>query len=475
LKDLKGKSIHIVGVSGMEGAAAAEFLLSKGARIIGHDFIARDRLKENFFSLHDYLDNQKKEQEWQKFMRTDPELRLGNNYLTDIEKADLIFVPQAWFRYDFNLKLKKLKGRIPFIGILDLYFSFSKARIVGVTGSCGKTTTTRLTYEIIRREKRALISGNDRDLPPVIDKAEKLGKDDYLILEISNRQLIDFNQAPEIGVITNLFPTHLDDHPSFKAYKYVKLNLIRSQSKDQKAVLNLDDEEVMDLSSYAPGRKFFFSLRREPERGSYLKRGQGYWIGEKEPVIKFDQVKIPGPHNRANILAAVTVAKIVGIKNRNIRNACYSFKGLKHRLEFVKAEDGVQYYNDSQSTNSLSTVAAIRSFKQPIILIAGGKAKPNPKDFNILAEEMMAAKNLKALFLIGQSAGQIKRELVRQSTEKERSGLRLKICRKLSEAVEEARRVARPSDIVLLSPASESFGEFKDYRERGREFKRLVR
>ncbi len=471
IKELKGKEIGVVGISGMEGYAAAKFLLEKGAKVIGHDFATKEELKNNFFTLRDYLSPAEREKQWDELQRLNLKLRLKEDYLTDIEKADLIMVSQAWFRYDFNNKLRHLRGKMDFIGILDLYFSFCPAKIIAITGSSGKTTTTQLIYNIVKKEKKALISGNDRDMPPVLDKIGELEKDDYLVLEVSNRQMIGFDYSPAISLITNLFPTHLDDHPTLKAYKYVKQNLIRYQKKSQFCILNYDDQEVLDLEPVTKAQPYYFSSEREPKQGSYLKDNQACWAGEKEPVLDFSRVKLPGQHNQANILAAIVVAKLVRISNRAIREAVYSFNGLAHRIEFVDEREGVKYYEDSQSTNPLSTIAAIKSFKEPIILIAGGKAKPNPEDFNIMAREISETENLKSLLLIGQSAGQIREELDQLTEKKEAS---CAIFRSLKEAVVQAKKIAKKGEIVLFSPGSESFGEFKDYRERGEKFKELV-
>jgi len=475
--DIKDKKVAVIGISGMEGYAAAKFLINKGVKVIGHDFATKEELKANFFNLRDYLSDQEKELQWQEFRKLKLKLRLKNQYLTDIKKADLIFLPQAWFRYSFNNKLKQLKKTQAkaFIGILDLYFSFCQGQIIGVTGSSGKTTTTQLIYNIVKTEKKALISGNDRKMLPVLDKIETLKEDDYLILEISNRQLIDFKYSPDISVITNLFPTHLDDHGSLKAYKYVKANLIRNQNKDQVAILNFDDREVMDMASQTKAKKYFFSLNKKPEQGSIKQDDKAIWLGAKdqpEEVLEFDKVNIPGEHNQANILVGVITGKLVGISNQAIAQAVYDFKGLEHRLELVAEKNGIKFYNDSQSTNPLSAIAAIKSFSKPIFLIVGGKRKPNPDDFDILAKETLQTSNVKQVLLIGEAAGQIKSSFKKFASEQEIQALVLSIFKDLKAAVKQAKELVGKGDIVLLSPSTESFGEFKDYRERGKKFKK---
>lgn len=396
LTDIKGKDVHIVGISGMEGWAAADFLSSKGAKIFGHDFAGQRQFKDNFFSLRDYLSSKEREEEWQKFNRLRIPLKLAPDYLEGIEKADLVFVPQSWFRYPFNDKIDRLKKKLNLIRILDLYFNFCPAKIIAITGSSGKSTTSRLAYLVLKTQRRTLLSGNDREAVPVLREAEQLTKDDYLVLEVSNRQLIDFHYSPDIAAIINIFPTHLDDHSDLAGYKRVKQNLIRNQGEGQYSIFNLDDSQVLALKLPTKAKKIYLSLKQKVENGGYKQGGWGYFSSEKEPVFSFDKLKIPGEHNQLNALTAAVIGKICQVNNRNIRKALYRFKGLKHRLEYLAKIDGRQFYEDSQSTNPLSTLAAINSFKKgQIILILGGKKKPNSADFDILADKSLADKNLK--------------------------------------------------------------------------------
>jgi UDP-N-acetylmuramoylalanine--D-glutamate ligase len=471
INSLKDKLVHIVGISGMEGWAAAEFLADKGVEIVGHDFVSKEDIKDNFFGLRDYLTDKEKEESWQRFKNFNFKINYKSDYLNKIEKADLIFLPQSWFRYDFNKLLKEIVLSKKIIGILDLYLSFCPATIIGITGSNGKSTTSRMAHLILKSEKKALLSGNDRENLPVLNKIESLNKEDYLILEISNRQLINFNGAIDIGLITNIFPTHIDDHGTFENYKQAKGNLIAGQNKNQKAIINFDDNKSSFLKELGEGEKYFFSRENRVKRGCYLEGDKIYCTQDDKPVFDIKKLKVPGSHNQENALAAICLAKTINISNDNIRNSLKNFKGAKHRLEFVAELRGVSYFNDSQSTNPGSTVVGLNSFDQPIILIAGGKSKPNSKDFDILAKEIEVNKNIKKVFLIGESADQMTKvfndnNLDNQITEK---------CLDLEVAFKRSNLISKRGDVVLLSPATESFGEFSDYRDRGNTFKQLVK
>ncbi len=468
---LENKIIHVVGISGMEGWAAAKFLIGKGAKVIGHDFTDQADIKQNFYNLRDYLNHRQKEREWGKFDNLDIEINYKDEYLKGIDEADMIFLPQSWFRYDFNNPIKKIKEKVKTIGILDLYIRFTKAKVVGITGSNGKSTTSQLVYRIIKNNRKTLLSGNDRESLPVLDKVESLRGEDCLVLEISNRQLIDFDLSVDIGLITNIFPTHLDDHGSYENYKQAKANLIANQTPDQKAIINQDDSNSAYLKNIGKGDKYLFSRNQEVAKGCYLKEGRVYFSGQREPVFEVSKLKVPGSHNQENALGAACAAKLMEIDNEDISRALYSFKGSKHRLEYVGEIEGASYYNDSQSTNPGSTVVGIRSFDSPVIIIVGGKAKPNLKDYQVLLDEIKQNKNIKKVLLIGEAGHQLV-----GLNDKDPILQELMVnCNKLKEAMIEAKSITESGDIVLMSPGAESFGEFRDYRHRGERFKELFK
>src|SRR3990172_225004 len=266
LEELKSKqNIHIVGAAGIEGAAIAVFLFEQGIQnVILHDFSKKEEFESSFKNSRSYLTPKKAKESYERLISTNYKIYYQDNYLKNIEKADLIFISQGWYRYEANRRLKALKVKIPFSSVTELYFKLSPCPIIGITGTVGKSTTTRLIYEMIKKcERLAYLCGNDRDNPPVLDKLLKLSKNAYLVLEISNRQLIDLKYSPHIAVVTNIFPNHPDDHKNFSEYIKIKSNIVRYQTKKDFAVLNADNKETREFKNLTAAKAYFFSLKEE--------------------------------------------------------------------------------------------------------------------------------------------------------------------------------------------------------------------
>jgi len=477
LKDFLGKNIHIIGVSGMEGLAVFRFLSKYNISAILHDFSSNlDELKQSLWVYHDYLSNQEKQKIWHDILDEKRNLQLKDKYLKDIKKADLIFVPQSWFRYPINEPLKKLQGEIQFLQLTDLYFKFFPGTIIGVTGSSGKSTTSALIYHLIKdiKGRKVWLSGNDRANPPVLEKIEEANKNDILILEISNRQLIGLRYSPNIAVVTTISPTHIDDHSTFSEYVNIKKNIVRYQKPFDLAILNKDNEFVKEFANFTKADVLWFGTLKRGFRGAFLdSENLVFNLDKKEKIIKKSELKIPGIHNVLNALASSLVAKKLGLKTEEIASKLKTFKGLKHRLELVGEINGVEFYNDSQATNPEAAEAAIEAFNKPKIIIAGGKSKPNAEDFREWLDSMWDS-NVKALFLIGEAQNQIYEVYKEILEEREKSDFIIKKCNNLDRAFKETIKLVKRGDVVLLSPACESFGEFRDYRERGERFKELV-
>lgn len=459
LKNLKSKqNIHIVGAAGIEGAAVACFLADQNIKNVTlHDFSEKSEFESNFKNSRDYLSPKKSQETYHKLINTDYKIYFKPDYLKDIEKADLIFVSQGWHRYESNQKLKELKGKIPFSSVTELYFQLSPCPIIGITGTVGKSTTTRLIYEMLKTcgpkgapfgGQKPYLSGNDRDNPPVLDKLLKLPKSAYLILEISNRQLIDLNYSPHIAVVTNIFPNHLDDHGSFKNYITAKSNIVRHQKKDDFAVLNAQNLVCRNFAKMTKAKVVFYSAGK-----------------------KLDKLKLIGRHNLSNIAAADTVGEILELSQSCRQKTFINFKPLKHRLQKIAQVRGVIYIEDSQSTNPNSTISAIDALKdKKIVLIAGGfRPKFEISEFSGMVEAF-SSPQIKKAFLIGKIAPILLKEHLRLKGGQNQ----VEICADLAEAVKKSGWSAKKGEVVLLSPGVESFGEFKDYRERGEKFKQLV-
>lgn len=464
----------------MEGLAIFRFFKKHKIKAILHDFSSGlDELKQSFWSSNDYLSEKEKEKIWQEILEEKQNLQLKNNYLKDIEKADLIFVPQSWFRYSQNEPLKRIKKKIPFCQITELYFKFFPGIIIGVTGSSGKSTTCALIFHLLKNLKGrdVWLSGNDRQNPPVLHKIEKAKKNDILILEISNRQLIDLKCSPKIAVLATISPTHLDDHKDFKEYLEVKKNIIRYQKPNDLAILNYENKYTRSFAKETKAQVLWFGLHWQKKlSGAFLKKDELVFNLQKtEKIIRAKELQLRGSHNILNCLSSSLVAKKIGLRTQEISQKLKEFTGLKHRLELVGKINGAEFYNDSQATNPQAAQAAIETFPgKEKIVIAGGKAKPNPADFREWLSAMWE-NQVKALFLIGEAKDQIEnvfKEIVKKGQKPE---LKMEKCTNLEEAVKKAISKIKDKTVVLMSPACESFGEFKDYRERGNQFRELIK
>lgn len=475
----KKKNIHIVGAAGIEGSAIAYFLANLGIENVTlHDFSSKKDFEESFKSSRDYLTPQKALAAYERLIDAGYKIHFKDNYLKDIEKADLIFISQGWFRYESNKKLKCLEGKIPFSSVTELYFKLSPCPIIGITGTVGKSTTTRLIYRMLKScGKKAYISGNDRDNPPVLDRLLNFSKDAYLVLEVSNRQLINLNYSPHIAVVTNVLPNHPDDHKNFFEYVKVKSNIVAHQKEKDFAILNADNKEASKFKKLTPAEVFFFSVEKERKNGAYFKDNI-VWLsigGSKGKLIETKKIKLPGKHNLLNIMAALLVGQCLKLDKRCIAKTLSDFKGLKHRLEFVAQKNKISFYEDSQSSSPYSTTSAIEAFtgKKMILIMGGYRANAKESDYSQTASNFFMPQ-VKAVFLIGRVAPVIQNEYFRQKRTRAHGPDIIRDCQILPKAMIEAAKIASPGDAVVLSPGAESFGEFKDYRERGDKFKNLI-
>ena len=406
LKDLKNKNIHIVGIGSAEGSAVGEFLISQGVKsITGHDFSEEKDFEKIFNNTHLSLKPKERKEALEKLLSSPIKINYKKDYLRDIEKADIIFVSQVWFKYPQNLPtLQKLKDKgLPFKTITNLYFELAPCPIIGITGANGKTTTARLINNIFKiwmkkNDKKAYFAGNDRQNVQVLDKLSEMTKDDVLILEISSTQLLlNSKISPHIGVITNITPNHLDDHGSFENYIEAKKNLIRYQGAGDWAVLNWDDVQSRKFVKSIKSKAFLFSRKEELEEGCFVKsekivinardtkRPIGHLVSSNV-ICNINDIKIPGGHNLENALAAVSAAFLYGVDLKIIKEGITSYVGTKHRLKLLYNANGVKYYDDTQATTPEATMKGLDSFGEEIILIAGGDNKG--MDYRRLAEKI---------------------------------------------------------------------------------------
>jgi UDP-N-acetylmuramoylalanine--D-glutamate ligase len=354
---------------------------------------------------------------------------------------------------------------IPIFSEIEVAFWLTDAKIVGITGSNGKTTTTTLVGEILKEDKKESQIGGNIGIP-FSSLVEGVSKEGIIVLELSSFQLERIEEfKPYVSVVLNITADHLDRYPDLKSYVDAKLRIFENQREADFAVLNADDKNSMELALYSSSKKVFFSTQKELQFGTFVKEGMLLYKmnGKEEKIIDTEDIEIKGPHNLSNASAACAICAILEVNPLSMREVLKRFKGVEHRLEEVTTLSGVRFVNDSKATNVDSVWYALQSVPDPIILIAGGKDKGG--DFTKLRD--LVKKRVKALLLIGEAKEKIHdalSDLV--STFYSDS---------LEEAVELSFKKAEAGDTVLLSPACASFDMFKDYQHRGEVFKSSVK
>ena len=358
--------------------------------------------------------------------------------------------------YNNPMVMRALEKKIPVITEVELAYLISDAPIIGITGSNGKTTTTTMIAEVLTAGgQNGLLSGNIGF--PASQVAQDAGETDTLVMELSSFQLMGIEAFhPEIAVITNLMPTHLDYHGSFEEYVAAKWNIQKNMTASDYVVLNFNQDLAKELAKKTAAKVLPFSTKEKVD-GAYLDGDVLTFRGEA--IMKASELGVPGSHNVENALATIAVAKLRGIDNQVIRETLAHFGGVKHRLQYVGEINQVKFYNDSKSTNILATQKALSGFdNSKVILIAGGLDRGN--EFDELVPDI---KGLKKMVILGESAARVKRA----ADQAEVSYLDASDIR---DATRKAFSVAEPGDIVLLSPANASWDMYKNFEVRGDEF-----
>ncbi len=379
--------------------------------------------------------------------------------------AELVVVSPGVPLDGAQLAPARLRG-IPVIGELELGWRASEAEAIAITGTNGKTTTTALTGALLARQGRpVLVAGNIGT--PLAAEAARVPADSRLVLEVSSFQLETIETfRPRVAAVLNVTPDHLDRHGTLAAYAAAKARIFENQEPGDLAVLNDDDPGARALAASVRADLIWFSRRRELPRGVFVHDG---WLvarleGTAELIGPVSEITLRGAHNVENVLAATACARWLGVPPTVIREGIAAFRAVAHRIEFVRELDGVAYYNDSKGTNVESTIKALESFSEPVVLIAGGKGKG--QDFGPLARAARGRVTLTVL--IGEDAPRMAQAL-------ESEGLAVARCASLAAALEAARTAASSGAVVLLSPACASFDMFDNYEHRGDVFKQLVR
>ena len=450
LSSLRGKTAAVLGI-GVSNTPLIELLCRNGVQVIACDKKSREDLGERAKQLE----------------ALGAHLQLGEGYLDDL-RADVVFRTPG-MRPDVPALLEaKARGSIV-TSEMEIFFEVCPCTIIGVTGSDGKTTTTSIIAEMLRAAGKTVYLGGNIGHPLLCD-ADRMRSEDYAVLELSSFQLMTMERSPHIAVVTNLAPNHLDMHRDMAEYVAAKENIFRHQRPGDIAVFNADNGITAEQSSRAVGRSRLFSRQSEPRDGVFL-RGEDIvcrsTAGERVIMTTAD-IKIPGVHNVENYMAAIAAVDGL-VPDDIIRDFARSFGGVEHRIELVRTYKGVRYYNDSIASSPSRTIAGLRSFREKVILIAGGYDKHIP--FDVLGPEVTA--HVKLLVLCGATAEKI-RAAVEAAPDYGPGHPEILEVTPFRAAVEAARDRAVSGDVVTLSPACAAFDQFKNFAERGKTFKEIV-
>lgn len=358
---------------------------------------------------------------------------------------DVIFRSPGFYRFSPMFIKAETAGAV-ISSATKLFFELCPAKIIGVTGTKGKGTTTTLIYEILKSSgKKAYLAGNIGK--PMLKLLPKLKETDWVCLELSSFQLQDLTRSPHLAVVLNVTSEHLDVHKNTNEYRLAKTNILKYQQAADHAVLNADYPVTKKLAELTPAKIHWFSRRRLS--------------------LDVSRIKLRGEHNRENIAAAMTAASLAGAPEKIITKTVYQFGGLEHRLEKVRTVGGVAFYNDSFSTTPETAIAAIKSFSEPMTLILGGSEKGS--NYRQLGRVIVKTNNLTNLILIGKMAPRIR------AAAKSFGGRIVAGLTNMETIVKTARQISRPGSVVVLSPACASFDMFKNYKDRGEQFKLWVK
>lgn len=446
-KAMEGRRVTVVGLA-RSGVAASRLLLALGARVTGTDAKPAEALPVEARALG----------------AAGVRLFLGGHPPEAFADADLVVVSPG-VPTELDILAACRRRGVPVIGELELAFRVTEAEVIAVTGTNGKTTTTALVGALLAGGLRPVMIGGNIGRPL---SAEALGfpPDGIAVAEVSSFQLETIETfSPRVAALLNLTPDHLDRHSDFEAYARAKARIFLNQSAEDWAVVNADDPGASALADRAVrARRIGFSRLGPVPEGAFVRDG---WItlalgGRDTAIAPIAEIFLRGPHNLENVLAATACSAWAGLPSERLRAAIKAFRGVAHRLEWVRELDGIAFYNDSKGTNVDATLKALASFEEPIVLIAGGRDKG--QEFAPLTAA--ARGRVKAAVLIGEGRPKLRAALAPVTRVVEAGGM--------AEAVAEAQRLAAPGEVVLLSPACASFDMFRDYEERGEVFKALV-
>lgn len=449
---IRNRKVAIIGL-GVSNIPLLSYLHDLGGKITVFDNRTIDNIDK---SIMDIITN------------NNIEFSFGKNNLSKLNGFDIIFRSPTC-RADWPELVKEAKRGAIITSEIEMLMELCPGTIIGVTGSDGKTTTTSLIYEIVKKQGFNCYLGGNIGIP-LFTKIQEMKPTDMVILELSSFQLMNIHTSPNIAVITNISPNHLDFHKSYEEYIESKKNIFKYQNEDGILVLNYDNELTRECAKEAKGKVIFFSRENKLADGVILDEDIIKVCNNKlrKHILNTKDLLLRGKHNYENVCAAISATLEIASTENQIE-AVTKFKGVKHRLEFVKELNGVKWYNDSIGTSPTRTIAGLNAFNEKIVLIAGGYDKH--LDYTPIAKPIL--ENVSALILMGQTSKKIK-EAVENEMETEQKQIEIYECDTLQETVNVAKKVAKKGEVVLFSPASASFDMYKNFEERGDKFKTIV-
>lgn len=453
-RDYRGRRVTVLGLGSFGGGVGAvQFLVKQGALVTVSDQRSESDLAESLAALQSSPPSQ---------------LHLGEYHAADFTDAELLVVNPAIRRDHPWLKLAQDAG-IPFTSEINLFWQHQRGKILAVTGSNGKSTTTALIHSILQATgQTAWLGGNiGRSLLPEVDRIQP---DDWVVLELSSFQLTDLDRlavSPMITVITNFSPNHLDWHADLAHYRWAKQTMLRHQSATDFAVLNADDPDVREWPVTA--RRVFFGLTDHGGEGTFLRGEQAVWRDqhvEREFSLQH-AFSLPGRHNQANALAAMAASLAAGVSMDDVQQGLKKYKPLPHRLQFVGEVQGRKFYNDSLATTPESAIVGIEAFTKPVVLLAGGY----DKHVDLSAMSACIAQRVKSVALMGQTANTLSELITQHPNRTVRTSDPLP---NFSAACRWAWEQSTPGDVILLSPGCASYDWFRNFSDRGTQFMQFV-
>ena len=451
-KFLNNRKVAVIGL-GVSNLPLLDYLHDKKAKVTVFDQRTIDEIpKETMDKITEY-----------SF-----EFSLGKFYLDKLKGFELIFRSPSCLPTVPELVEAEKNGAIITTEV-ELVLKMTPSKVIGITGSDGKTTTTTLIHEILKHAGyKCFLGGNIGT--PLFTQIEKMRPEDIVVLELSSFQLMGMEISPDISVITNISPNHLNIHKDYDEYIEAKKNIFKFQNKDGILVINYDNEITNPLNTEANGKVIYFSSKTKLDDGfivdgDIIKESEA---GIRKHILNVKDIKLRGVHNFENICTALAATKML-VDTDIASEAIKEFQGVEHRLELIREIDGVKWYNDSVSSSPTRTIAGLNSYNEEIVLIAGGYDKN--LDYTPIAKPIV--EKVKTLILLGQTSGKIY-EAVKAELEKQNKNLNIYMCDSLEDTVKKAQKYAKKGQIVLFSPASASFDMFKNFADRGEKFKNLV-